>query len=181
MSAVLSGNSQVLRCTSSRQPAVALLAPSPSQRGVVPYSVRPPGEPQRKAKSAGFPYGAHDMVCSCSCSVLHWAEEVHSPLWRNVRREAGMPRSKKRTPKVEQVRPHVEGVAKNLVEKLYGPDGPPWGTKLTEIEDLLLALREVLTEKMLDEALARQAAARAQAPAALRCPTCQQPLACDGA
>jgi|SRR5262245_15451609 len=90
-----------------------------------------------------------------------------------------MPRAKKRTPKVEEVRLYVEGVAKNLVEKLYGPDGPPWGTKLTEIEDLLLALREVLTEKMLDEALARQAAARAQAAAAPRCPGCQQPLACD--
>ena len=91
-----------------------------------------------------------------------------------------MPRSKKRTPKVEEVRPYVEGVAKNLVEKLYGPDGPAWGTKLTEIEDLLLALRQILSEKMLDDALARQATARAKAPAALRCPTCRQPLACDG-
>ena len=89
-----------------------------------------------------------------------------------------MPRAKRRTPEVEEVQPYVEGVAKNLVAKLYGPDGPPGGTKLTEIEDLLLALRDVLTEKLLDEALARQAAARAQA-AALRCPGCQQPLACD--
>ena len=30
------------------------------------------------------------------------------------------------------------------------PHGPAWGTKLTEIEDLLLEIREVLTEKMLD-------------------------------
>ena len=90
-----------------------------------------------------------------------------------------MPRSTQRTPQVEEVRPYVEGVAKNLVDKLYGPDGPAWGTKLAEIEDLLLALREVLTEKMLDDALARQAAAQAQAPpAALTCPGCQQPLVC---
>jgi uncharacterized protein YbaR (Trm112 family) len=89
-----------------------------------------------------------------------------------------MPRSKKRTPKVEEVRSYVEGVAKNLVDKLYGPDGPPWGTRLTEIEDLLLAVREVLTEKMLDDALARQATAQAP-PAVLTCPGCQQPLACD--
>ena len=47
-----------------------------------------------------------------------------------------MARAKKRTPKVEELRPYVEGVAKNLVEKLYGPQGPAWGTKLTEIEDL---------------------------------------------
>lgn len=90
-----------------------------------------------------------------------------------------MPRPKKRPPKVDEVRPYVEGVAKNLVDKLYGPDGPAWGTKLTEIEDLLLAIREVLTEKMLDDALARQAAAHDKAPtAALTCPGCQQPLAC---
>src|SRR5579859_7560927 len=91
-----------------------------------------------------------------------------------------MARPKKRTPQVEQVRPYVEGVAKNLVDKLYGPDGPAWGTKLTEIEDLLLEIRQVLTERMLDDALARQAAAHGQAPAPARvCPGCGQPLACD--
>ena len=90
-----------------------------------------------------------------------------------------MARSKKRTPEVEKVRPYVEGVAKNLVDKLYGPDGPAWGTKLTEIEDLLLGIREVLTEKMLADALARQAAAQAKSPSATRnCPGCQQPLPC---
>ena len=90
-----------------------------------------------------------------------------------------MARAKKRTPKVEEVRPYVEGVAKNLVDKLYGPDGPAWGTKLTEIEDLLLALREMLTEKMLGDALARQASAQPRGPSAARtCPGCQQPLVC---
>ena len=90
-----------------------------------------------------------------------------------------MPRSQKRTPMVEEVRPYVEGVAKNLVDKLYGPDGPAWGTKLTEIEDLLLALREMLTEKMLGDALARQASAQPRGPSAARtCPGCQQPLVC---
>ena len=91
-----------------------------------------------------------------------------------------MARAKKHTPQVEEVRPYLEGVAKNLVDKLYGPDGPAWGTRLTEIEDLLLALRAVLTEKMLDEALTRQAAAQAQqADAARTCPGCQQPPPCD--
>lgn len=90
-----------------------------------------------------------------------------------------MARAKKRTVKVEEVRPYVEGVAKNLIDKLYGPDGPPWGTKLTEIEDLLLDVREVLSEKMLDQALARQAAAQEQSPPGVRtCPGCQQPLRC---
>src|SRR4051794_30012547 len=91
-----------------------------------------------------------------------------------------MARAEKRTPQVEELRPYVEGVAKNLVAKLYGPEGPPWGTQLTEIEDLFLALREVLSEKMLADALARQAVAQANGPAPQRtCPGCQQLLACD--
>jgi hypothetical protein len=91
-----------------------------------------------------------------------------------------MARAKKCTAKVEEVRPYVEGVAKNLVDKLYGPDGPAWGTTLTEIEDVLLEIRQVLTERMLDDALARQATAHDKAPAPARdCPGCGQPLACD--
>jgi hypothetical protein len=90
-----------------------------------------------------------------------------------------MARAKKRTPQVEEVRPYVEGVAKNLIDKLYGPDGPAWGTKLTEIEDLFCAIREVLSEKMVADALARQAASQAQGPPVYhRCPGCQQPLVC---
>ena len=90
-----------------------------------------------------------------------------------------MPRSTQRPPQVEEVRPYVEGVAKNLIDKLYGPEGPAWGTKLTEIEDLLLAIRAVHTEKMLADALARQAAAQPRGPSAARtCPGCQQPLSC---
>ena len=93
-----------------------------------------------------------------------------------------MARAKQRTPQVEEVRPYVEGVAKNLVDKLYGPDGPAWGTKLTEIEDLVVAIRDVLGERLLADALARQAAAQAKSPTAYRtCPGCQQPLACQGA
>ena len=88
-----------------------------------------------------------------------------------------MARAKKRTPQVEEVRPYVEGVAKNLIDKLYGPDGPAWGTKLTDIEDLFVAIREVLSEKMLADALTRQAAAQAGGPLRYRtCPGCQQPL-----
>lgn len=87
---------------------------------------------------------------------------------------------KKHTPQVEEVRAYVEGVAKNLVDKLYGANGPAWGTRLTAIEDLLLDLRQLLTEKMLDVALARQAATATTPLAAYAtCPSCQQPLACD--
>ena len=82
-----------------------------------------------------------------------------------------------RTAQVEEVRSYVEGVAKNLVGKLYGPDGPAWGTKLTEIEALCLQIRQMLTQKILDESLARQAAALdQQTPSTTLCPGCQQPL-----
>jgi len=90
-----------------------------------------------------------------------------------------MGRAKQRTPKVEEVRPYLEGVAKSLVDKLYGSQGPAWGTTLTDIENLLLEVRAVLTEQMLDLACARQAAAHDEAPPPYRtCPACQQPLAC---
>ena len=87
--------------------------------------------------------------------------------------------AKKRTPQVEQLRSYLEGVGKNLTDKRYGPAGLPWGTQLTELEALLLEIREILTEKMLAEALSRQAATHPQRPPAYRCcPGCQEPLAC---
>lgn len=77
---------------------------------------------------------------------------------------------------VETVRPYLEGVAKNLVDRIYGPHGPAWGTTLTQIEDLAVSIREVLTEQLLAEALARQAADEGPRPAAFRdCPSCRGP------
>ena len=59
---------------------------------------------------------------------------------------------------------------------------PPWGTQLTEIEDVLLDVREILTEKMLDLTLARQAAVGDERPAAFRtCPGCHEALPGDDA
>ena len=81
-----------------------------------------------------------------------------------------MARAKKRAPQVEEVRPYVEGVAKNLIDKLYGPQGPPWGTRLTEIEDLFLAIREVLGEKMLADIIAGVCEAMSQAELRLKIP-----------
>ncbi len=88
--------------------------------------------------------------------------------------------TEKSTAKVDEVRPYVEGVAKNLVDKLYGPAGLPWGTTLTELEDVCLGIRAVLAEKMLDVALDRQAADHPQRPRDFGCcPECQRPLVCD--
>ena len=69
-----------------------------------------------------------------------------------------MARKKKVLPAaVEEVRPYIEGVAKSLVDRIYGPAGLPWGSKLTELEDMVIAVRQVLSEKMLAQALERQA------------------------
>jgi len=75
-----------------------------------------------------------------------------------------MARAQKRTAKVEEWRPYVEGLAKNLVDKLYGPKGPAWGTPLTEIADVLREIREALTEKMRALTLAQQAAGADERP-----------------
>ena len=93
-----------------------------------------------------------------------------------------MARPRSAPPQGEEVRAYVEGVAKNLVEKLYGPKGPAWGTQLTEIEDVLLDVREILTEKMLDLTLAQQAVAGNERPASFgACPGCHEALPCDDA
>ena len=77
------------------------------------------------------------------------------------------------TAPADPVRPYLEGVAKSLVDRLYGDKGPVWGTKLSAIEDTIQAIRLVLSEKMLDEALQRQANAVDQRPAEfLCCPKC---------
>ena len=76
-----------------------------------------------------------------------------------------MARSKIATAPADPVRPYLEGVAKSLVDRLYGDKGPAWGTHLRAIEDTIQAIRQVLSEKMLDEALQRQAHTVAERPA----------------
>ena len=92
-----------------------------------------------------------------------------------------MARNKQRSPEVEEVRAYVEGVAKNLADRLWGPRGPKWGTKLTELEDLVVAIREVLSEKMLDLGLERQAATPAEErpPVFQHCSGCGQATPVD--
>lgn len=84
------------------------------------------------------------------------------------------------TAAADPVRPYLEGVAKSLVDRLYGDQGPAWGTTLSAIEDTVKAIRQVLSEKMLDEALQRQANTVEHRPADLRgCPKCGQEVERD--
>jgi hypothetical protein len=66
----------------------------------------------------------------------------------------------------------IEGMAKNLIDKLYGVEGPAWGTSIEEIEATLLAVRETLSQQMLQQSLERQA----KVETTLRCPSCQAEL-----
>ena len=80
-----------------------------------------------------------------------------------------MARNKKRSLEVEEVRAFIEGAAKNLADRIWGPKGPKWGTKLTELENLVVEIQEVLSEKMLELGLERQALTPAEErPAAFR-------------
>ncbi len=84
-----------------------------------------------------------------------------------------MARKKKVPAVVEPVEVYLEGVAKSLVDRIYGPDGLPWGTKLTELEDVVLAVRQALSEKMLAQALQRQAQTAERPEAFRQCSGCQ--------
>jgi hypothetical protein len=85
-----------------------------------------------------------------------------------------MAKIKKVTPAVDKELAYVKGVAKNLVDRLYGPAGPAWGTKFSELKETVAALRQALTEEMLHQALARQAAQTERPPEYRVCPTCGQ-------
>jgi hypothetical protein len=91
-----------------------------------------------------------------------------------------MARSKISTTPADPVRPYLAGVAKSLVDRLYGPEGPAWATKLTELEDVVLAVRQVLSEQMLDEALQRQANTVEERPGPFRgCAKCGKEVQTD--
>lgn len=51
----------------------------------------------------------------------------------------------------------LQGVAKQLIHRVYGPDGMPWGTKFADLEELSVQLGQAISESMIDQALARQA------------------------
>jgi hypothetical protein len=53
----------------------------------------------------------------------------------------------------------LQGVAKHFLARVYGPDGMPWGTKFSELEELAVEIGQTVSQNMIDQALARQAAA----------------------
>jgi len=73
----------------------------------------------------------------------------------------------------DPVRPYLEGVAKSLVDRLYGDKGQPGAPHSVPSRTPSKAVRHVLSEKMLDEALQRQANTVDERPEPFQCcPKC---------
>ena len=62
----------------------------------------------------------------------------------------------KARPEVTDQGVFLEGVAKNLADKLYGPSGPPPGTTFAELEEVAVQLGQAISREILNRSLARQ-------------------------
>jgi len=51
----------------------------------------------------------------------------------------------------------IQGVAKHFLQKIYGPDGMPWGTRFSELEELAVQVGQAVSRSMLNQALVNQA------------------------
>jgi len=80
--------------------------------------------------------------------------------------------------KAEAFRNYLEGVAKKIADDLWGPKGPPWGTKLSDLEEVALEARKIFSQKLVELGVARQAATllEERPEPAQNCPSCQRPF-----
>jgi hypothetical protein len=72
---------------------------------------------------------------------------------------------------IDQIHLSLQGTAKNANHKLWGPDGPPWGTSFADLEELAVQIGQVVAREVLQQALDAQA----QTPppdGGLICPCC---------
>ncbi len=70
----------------------------------------------------------------------------------------------------------IPGVAKHFLPKVYGPEGMPWGTKLSELEELAIQIGRAVSQSMIHQALVNQAE---QVPeAAEACGVCGAAVQC---
>jgi hypothetical protein len=79
-------------------------------------------------------------------------------------------------PQVAEMQNLINGVAKNFVDKVYGPQGPAWGTQFNDLEELAVQIGQAVSRQMLDQALQRQAAEPVPAEDQV-CSSCGQPVA----
>ena|SRR5215207_6339435 len=77
------------------------------------------------------------------------------------------------TKQVDELRHLILGVAKNFVARVYGPQGPEWGTQFNDLEELAVQIGQAVSRQVLDQALQQQAAQPVPTPDQV-CPSCQQ-------
>jgi hypothetical protein len=51
----------------------------------------------------------------------------------------------------------IQGVAKHFLQKVYGLEAMPWGTKFSDLEELAVQIGQAVSRSMMDQALAHQA------------------------
>jgi hypothetical protein len=72
------------------------------------------------------------------------------------------------------LRPLLQAAAKNLLHHLYGPEGPAWGTRFADMEQVAKQLSNYLGTELLQQALQRQDDQPVPEPLR-RCPSCGRP------
>lgn len=51
----------------------------------------------------------------------------------------------------------IQGVAKHFLLKVFGPEGLPWGTHFSDLEELSAQIGQAISRAIMDRALAEQA------------------------
>jgi hypothetical protein len=62
---------------------------------------------------------------------------------------------KSSAPPIAAVQNLLNGTAKNVVDRLYGPKGPEWGTRFSDLEEAAVQAGRALSRQILDHALQR--------------------------
>jgi hypothetical protein len=68
----------------------------------------------------------------------------------------------------------IQGVAKHFLQRVFGAEGMPWGTKFSDLEELAVQIGQAVSRSMMDQALAAQA--QAGPAAAQSCGVCGSPV-----
>jgi hypothetical protein len=56
-----------------------------------------------------------------------------------------------------ELRIALEGAGKNFLHKVYGSEGPPWGTTFAELEDVAVAIGDEVARQIVNQGLVQQA------------------------
>jgi hypothetical protein len=107
--------------------------------------------------------------------MVDWAGKFVRSFRRKSFQEPGMAFKKADSPSVAELQNLLEGVAKNIVDRVYGPQGPAWGTQFSDLEEMAVQVGQKVSQRIIDQALQRQATEPVLAEDQV-CPKCQHPL-----